>query len=89
MYSNSLLREWNSIIKAYEKDNVHLGEEARILIQNAAYDCPSYKKTIQQSEKQINDYAQKIIQFNKTIVTLEKKHKNRCKVSFQKYLKRL
>jgi len=54
-YTNKLLRSWNVVLKAYEKDNVYLGEAGRILIQNTTYMGPSLKKSIQQYEKQLTD----------------------------------
>lgn len=56
-YTNALLRSWSGVLKAYERENVYLGEAARILNQNAAYTCPSLKRSIAQHEKQIHDYS--------------------------------
>ena len=56
-YTSNLLRSWAAVLRAYEKENVYLGEAGRIMIQNATYTCPSLKKSIAQYEKQIDDYS--------------------------------
>jgi hypothetical protein len=56
-YTSKLLRTWSGVLRAYERENVYLGEAARILIQNTTYFCPSLRKTMTQGEKQISDFS--------------------------------
>lgn len=54
-YTSQHLRQWSSLLKAYERDHIFLGEGARLLVQAVAYACPALKKTKAQYDKQRTD----------------------------------
>jgi hypothetical protein len=54
-YTTPLLRAWGGVLRAYERDNIFLGEAARLLVQNGVYTCPGLRRTIAHLEKQIGD----------------------------------
>lgn len=50
-YSSQRMKDWNSVLKAYEKDSLYLGEAAQLLSRNVSYEIPNVKKQITQFEK--------------------------------------
>lgn len=40
------MKDWQEIIRLYEKDNVYLAEAANILLRNVKYEVPSIKKQL-------------------------------------------
>ena len=56
-YTSATLRGWSAVLHAYERDNLFLGEAARVLVQNAGYTCPALRRAIAQYERQIGDYG--------------------------------
>lgn len=50
------MKDWQEIVKLYEKDNMYLAEAAQLLARNVNYNIPSLKKKIsklRQSQKVI------------------------------------
>eukprot|EP01041_Mallomonas_annulata_P008878 gene8878-18380_t len=66
-YNSPSLKNWHAVIKAWEKDNVYLGESSRLLIQWASHECPAMKKILTSSEKQVADINRRINEYEKTI----------------------
>lgn len=52
MYSSQRMKDWNSIISAYQKNNIYLGEAASLLQRNVAYEIPALKKQINKCQHQ-------------------------------------
>ena len=50
-YKDPDLAKWDSIVYDYERDNIFLGEAARILNANAEYEIPAIKDMLTQVEK--------------------------------------
>lgn len=45
------MKDWQEIVRLYEKDNVFLAEASQLLMRNVAYEIPSIKKSIAKCEQ--------------------------------------
>ena len=52
MYSSQRMKDWNSVISHYQKNNVYLAEAASLLQRNVAYEIPALRKQIKQCNHQ-------------------------------------
>ena len=75
-YSSKRMKEWSDIIKLYEKDNILLAEASHILISLINYDIPSFKKTIDLSNKQAQDLERKQNEWEKNLVSYQHKYQH-------------
>ena len=58
-YNSLCLRNWSTVLKAWERDNIYLCESSRLLIQWVSYECPAMKKTLTSYEKQLSEINRK------------------------------
>lgn len=45
------MKDWQSVLKAYEKDSMYMAEAAQLLARNVSYEIPNVRKQITQLEK--------------------------------------
>lgn len=50
-YGSQRMRDWQEIVKLYERDNIYLAEAAQMLQRNVSYEIPSIKKQISKLEQ--------------------------------------
>lgn len=50
-YGSQRMKDWQEVVRWYEKDNVYLAEAAQILMRNVAYEIPGIKKSISKYEQ--------------------------------------
>ncbi len=50
-YGSQRMKDWQEVVRLYEKDNVYLAEAAQILMRNVAYEIPGIKKSITKYEQ--------------------------------------
>nr|SVE85551.1 EOG090X07S9 [Daphnia pulicaria] len=50
-YGSQRMKDWQEVVRLYEKDNVYLAEAAQILMRNVAYEIPGIKKSITKCEQ--------------------------------------
>lgn len=54
------MKDWQEIVRLYERDSVYLGEAAQILVRNVNYELPAVKKQISKFEQLVDDAQKKI-----------------------------
>lgn len=50
-YGSQRMKDWQDIVKNYEKENLYLAEAAQILVRNINYEIPGLKKQIAKEEQ--------------------------------------
>lgn len=64
MYSSQRMKDWNSVLTHYQKNNVYLAEAASLLQRNVSYEIPALRKQIKQCGHQ------QTVRFKLVFVTL-------------------
>lgn len=77
-YGSQRMKDWQEIVKLYEKDSIYLGEAAQMLVRNVNYEIPSIKKTMNKLEQQSEECLKKIQTISKTENVLLNEHAALC-----------
>lgn len=59
-YGSQRMKDWQEIVRLYEKDNVYIAEAGQILVRNVNYELPSVKKQLSKFDQLIDDAQKKI-----------------------------
>lgn len=78
-YGSQRMKDWQEIIKLYEKDNVYLAEAAQMLIRNVSYEVPSLKKQIAKYQQIQMECDKKESDYVKSCNTLRGEFQTLCK----------
>ncbi|XP_011703534.1 PREDICTED: CDK5 regulatory subunit-associated protein 3 [Wasmannia auropunctata] len=65
-YGSQRMKDWQEILRLYEKDNVYLAEAAQMLMRNVNYEVPSIKKQIQKLEQSLIELEKKEAEHKKS-----------------------
>jgi hypothetical protein len=77
-YTSALLKLWDNILRSYRKENVYLGEAARLLATHTVYTCPSLQRRITGYEKQVEDCERRLSDYRQAIKEGNARYRAAC-----------
>ncbi|XP_020616313.1 CDK5 regulatory subunit-associated protein 3-like isoform X2 [Orbicella faveolata] len=78
-YSSKRMKDWQEIVKLYEKDNVNLAEAAHLLIRNVNYEIPSLKRQIGKCQQTQRECTRKESEYASNAALFKEKYQSVCK----------
>ncbi|XP_060829131.1 CDK5 regulatory subunit-associated protein 3 [Bombus pascuorum] len=78
-YGSQRMKDWQEILRLYEKDNLYLAEVSQILIRNVNYEIPSTKKQIQKLEQIQADFEKREADHKKSENAVRSEFNSLCK----------
>jgi hypothetical protein len=70
--------EWDAIVRAYEKELLHLGEAAQIMVHYTDYEIPSQKKEIAKVQQQLTDMEKKESEIKRNAAAAATRYQQAC-----------
>ncbi|XP_063827654.1 CDK5 regulatory subunit-associated protein 3 [Ostrinia nubilalis] len=78
-YGSQRMKDWQDVVRTYEKENLYLAEAAQMLVRNINYEIPSLKKQIVKEEQMQQEYDKKQSDYQKNEVSSKLEFLNQCK----------
>ncbi|EDO42422.1 predicted protein [Nematostella vectensis] len=78
-YSSKRMKDWQEIIRLYEKDNVYLAEAASLLIRNVNYEIPSLKRQIGKCQQTQRECTRKENEYTTNAAEYKEQYRKVCK----------
>lgn len=78
-YSSKRMKDWQEIVRLYEKNNVNLAEAAHLLIRNVNYEIPAIKRQIAKCQQTQRECTRKESEYSSNAVTFKEKYHSVCK----------
>ncbi|XP_023305440.2 CDK5RAP3-like protein [Lucilia cuprina] len=73
-YGSQRMKDWQEIIRLYEKDNVYLAETAQLYVRNVNYEVPNVRKQMTKLEQQSEESLKRSQDLNKPETQLLAEH---------------
>nr|CAG4641774.1 EOG090X07S9 [Eurycercus lamellatus] len=77
-YGSQRMKDWQEVVRLYEKDNIFLAESSQILMRNVAYEIPGIKKSITKCEQVQHECEKKEGECGKNAQDFRDKYKALC-----------
>ncbi|KAL4720628.1 hypothetical protein ACJJTC_015309 [Scirpophaga incertulas] len=78
-YGSQRMKDWQDIVKSYEKENLYLAEAAQMLVRNINYEIPGLKKQIAKEEQMKAENEKKYSDYLKNETSSKLEFTNQCK----------
>ncbi|XP_014666357.1 PREDICTED: CDK5 regulatory subunit-associated protein 3-like isoform X3 [Priapulus caudatus] len=78
-YSSQRMKDWQEVVKLYEKDGIYLAEAADMLMKNVKYEIPSLKQQIKKCNQTQADCARKEVDYGKTAAEMKEQFLISCR----------
>ncbi|PFX23211.1 CDK5 regulatory subunit-associated protein 3-like [Stylophora pistillata] len=78
-YSSKRMKDWQEIVKLYEKSNINLAEAAHLLIRNVNYEIPSLKRQIAKCQQMQRECTRKESEYSSNAALFKEKYQSVCK----------
>lgn len=78
-YSSQRMKDWQEVVRLYEKDDIYLAEAAQLLSRNVSYEVPSLKKQIAKCKQTQNDATRKQSEYSSLEAETKEKFNRKCK----------
>ncbi|CAG9787399.1 unnamed protein product [Diatraea saccharalis] len=78
-YGSQRMKDWQDVVKSYEKENLYLAEAAQMLVRNISYEIPGLKKQIAKEEQMQAECEKKHTDYLKNEALCKSEFLNQCK----------
>lgn len=78
-YSSQRMKDWQEIIRLYEKDSVYLAEAAQMIIRTVNYEVPAMKRQIAKCQQIQEEAVKKEADYAKHAQDLRDRYQQECK----------
>ncbi|XP_045767296.1 CDK5RAP3-like protein [Maniola jurtina] len=78
-YGSQRMKDWQDVVRSYEKDNLYLAEAAQIFVRNITYEIPSLKKQIAKEEQMQTECEKKESDYLKSQASSKSEFLSLCK----------
>lgn len=78
-YGSQRMKDWQEILKLYEKDSLYLAEAAQILVRNINFEVPGIRKQIKNFEQLAEEAEKKIVDLQRSETVVMGEYQALCK----------
>ncbi|XP_053697732.1 CDK5RAP3-like protein [Sabethes cyaneus] len=78
-YGSQRMKDWQEVVKLYERDSLYLGEAAQILVRNINFEIPSIRKQIKNFEQLSDESEKKAVDLRRSQNTVNNEYQALCR----------